>query len=248
MREEDSVAGRLHKDFRSGNPNEELGILLLKGVAAVATVPRPEDVGIDAIATLLREDANDMLIAENSFYVQFKSAADRTVKYVAHEVHWLHGLKLPFFIGSIRKADATIDLYAAHRLSQVLIENQYDEIELVLNPENDVHFGLNPKTEDVSEKSRRVDVGPPLLRWSINDIANRGAMNQVYSCLKTYLEAEQKNIDFRGIRYYEAISWETGKQPRCNEAACLMHGLSDAALAPVLRAMSPHLLAIKSLA
>ncbi len=49
------MPGRRHKHFRSGDINQELGILLLKGVAPVASVPRPEDFGIDAIGTLLRE-------------------------------------------------------------------------------------------------------------------------------------------------------------------------------------------------
>ena len=87
------MAGRRHKDFRSGDLNEDLGVLLLKSIAAVATVPRPEDVGIDAVATLLREGPGDMLIAENSFYVQFKSSGDREVTYSGHEVRWLGSLK-----------------------------------------------------------------------------------------------------------------------------------------------------------
>jgi hypothetical protein len=52
------MAGRRWEDFRSGNWNEELGFLLLKSIAAVAAVPRQEDFGIDAIATLLHSDGN----------------------------------------------------------------------------------------------------------------------------------------------------------------------------------------------
>jgi hypothetical protein len=70
------VVGRRPRDFRAGDLSEELGVALLKGIAAVATVPRPEDVGIDAIATLLREGPNRMLVAENSFYVQIKKAGE----------------------------------------------------------------------------------------------------------------------------------------------------------------------------
>ena len=127
------MAGRRHKDFRSGDLNEELGILLIKAVAAVATVPRPEDVGVDAVATLLRDAEDDLLIAENSFYVQFKSASDRKVKYVEHEVRWLENLKLPFFIGSVRKQDSAIDLYPTHRLSQAILEMQHKEVHLFLD-------------------------------------------------------------------------------------------------------------------
>ena len=40
------------RNLRSGDLHEELGIFLLKGVALVAPVPRQEDVGNDAFATL----------------------------------------------------------------------------------------------------------------------------------------------------------------------------------------------------
>ena len=42
--------------FRSGDLAEDLGIFLLKGVAVVAEVECQEDVGLDAVATLLRPD------------------------------------------------------------------------------------------------------------------------------------------------------------------------------------------------
>ena len=57
------MAGRRPGGFRRGDLNEELGILLLKSFATVATVPRAEDTGIDAIATLLRKDPKNLLIA-----------------------------------------------------------------------------------------------------------------------------------------------------------------------------------------
>ena len=50
------MPSRLRTSFRSGNLAEQLGLLLLKGIAAVADVPRSEDVGVDAVATLLRRD------------------------------------------------------------------------------------------------------------------------------------------------------------------------------------------------
>jgi hypothetical protein len=91
--------------------------LLLKVFATVATVPRPEDTGIDAVGTLLRDDGAGMVSAENSFYVQFKSASDRTGVYEGHEVVWLKNLKLPLFIGSVNKEEGGMDLFSTHRLA-----------------------------------------------------------------------------------------------------------------------------------
>lgn len=68
------MPGRRRTNCRSGDLNEHLG-LLLKGVAAVADVARPEDVGIDAIATLLRRDEDGNSYAEEGFLVQLKSSS-----------------------------------------------------------------------------------------------------------------------------------------------------------------------------
>jgi len=221
--------------------NEELGILLLKGIAAVAAVPRPEDVGVDAIATLLREGQNDFLIAENSFFVQFKSAADKKVKFKEHEVRWLETHKLPYFIGSVRKADSAIDLYAAHRLSQVLLENRYDEIEILLDPKNTTHLGMDPGTEEIRDRFRRVNIGPPLLSWSTSDLANAEFAREAYACIKPYLDAEQRNIEYRSIRYIEIISWETGQPPSCRQSSVHYQGMSEDQIHSIFRSMAPYL-------
>jgi hypothetical protein len=233
------VAGRRQKDFRSGDLNEELGILLLKHVAVVANVPRPEDVGIDAVATLLREDG-DLLIAESSFYVQFKSASCRSVTFKGHEVRWLEKLKLPFMIGSVSTADGTIALYAGHFLSRALVEQTWDEIELILDEMPNTRPG--PPSESV----RTVYAGPPLLRWSLADVSNAGTRRHAYDCLKPYLAAEQWNIDHRGIRYYDVIEWDTGQPTLRQYGSCILGASDGSDVLPVLRAMTPHLLALLS--
>ena len=67
------MPGRLRSSFRSGNLAEDLGLLLLKGIVAVAEVTHTEDIGLDAIATLLRLDNDGNLYAEDSFVVQLKA-------------------------------------------------------------------------------------------------------------------------------------------------------------------------------
>lgn len=240
------MAGRRHKDFRSGDLNEELGMLLLKGIAAVARVPRPEDIGIDAVATLLREGPNDALIAEDSFYVQFKSSTVRRVRFLGHEVRWLESLKLPFFIGSVRKADSAIDLYATHRLSRALLGTRYEEVELVVDPTNEVFEGIDPETEVVAEQYRRVNIGPPLLTWSTGDLSESEFVGQSYAILKPYLETEQRNIDYRGIRYIEKISWKTGEPPNCVQGSIAYQYFgSDEDILQVFRSMVPHMEALR---
>jgi hypothetical protein len=68
--------------FRSGFLAEDLGVLLLRGVALVAPVPRPsEDAHWDAVATLLRKESSYRVLPENAFYVQLKAVSEREILY-----------------------------------------------------------------------------------------------------------------------------------------------------------------------
>jgi hypothetical protein len=80
------MPGRLRTSFRSGNLAEQLGLLLLKGIAAVADVPRTEDVGLDAVATLLRRAPDGNCYAEDGFVVQLKSYSATSIEYRDHEL------------------------------------------------------------------------------------------------------------------------------------------------------------------
>src|SRR5438132_14267048 len=99
--EGEQMAGRLRTNFRSGNLAENLGLLLLKGIAAVADVPRTEDIGLDAVATLLRRDADGNCYAEDSFGVQLKAASETSLEYTDHGLTWFLGQSQPFFIGRV---------------------------------------------------------------------------------------------------------------------------------------------------
>jgi hypothetical protein len=200
------MAGRRHKSFRRGDVNEELGILLLKAFATVAPVPRPEDVGIDAIATLLRPGPNQMLIAEDSFYVQIKSASTRTIAYKGHEIEWLTQLKLPLFIGSVNASTCTMELFTCHTLSQALIEKPWKEVQLLLDA------GVPQISEDV----RFIHICPPALRWSASDLASETFKKANYPILKKHVRVEQKNCQLRTLRHLQRIKWQTNEAPEDN--------------------------------
>lgn len=111
------MAGRLRTSFRAGNLAEHLGLLLLKGIAAVADVPRTEDVGLDAVASLLRRDDDGNCYAEDSFVVQLKSESETTAEYPEHAVAWFTGQALPVFIGRVSLRDSRLALYPTLRVN-----------------------------------------------------------------------------------------------------------------------------------
>ena len=115
------MPGRLPSSFRSGNLAEHLGLLLLKGVAAIAEVSRPEDIGLDAIATLLRRDDDRNCYAEDSFVVQIKADSATTLEYRGHELKWFIGQTLPMFIGLVSLVESQISLYPTLFINQSVL-------------------------------------------------------------------------------------------------------------------------------
>ncbi len=187
---------KLHKDFRSGNLNEDLGLLLLKTISFVAPVPRTEDVGIDAVCTLHRQEGK-LLFAEDSFWVQLKSysktnSANNRIVYNDERCQWLKTLRLPFMVGFVDKSDLKIDLYPTSSLYSLLIVNP-QEITLKIGPQNSSSFSLD---EDGMVTGTILS---PLVSWSLRDAYDKDGshMRKVYEVLKEYFYLELINIETR---------------------------------------------------
>lgn len=232
------MAGRRSGGFRSGDLNAELGILLLKSFAAVAPVPRTEDTGIDAVATLLREGARNLLIAENSFFVQLKSHSVRTVELKEHEGVWVKNLRLPFFIGSDSKEQGAIELYSTHRLTEYLI---YDPPPLIrLHLDEGCEQGMTAEVWDAY-------IGPPIFTWTTAVFGDDDFPRRAYEVIKPHVEWEQLNIESRKVRYSRKITWETGKPPVLGGLSFTQSGSHDEiraaseAMAPALSALAIHI-------
>jgi len=104
------MPGAADTNLRRAYCQEDLGAVLLRGVAAVAPVPASQDVGIDTICTLLKPSGSRRLQAEGSFYVQLKARSVEEVIYSGDEIDWFCGLELPFFIGCVDLQTASISL------------------------------------------------------------------------------------------------------------------------------------------
>lgn len=223
------MAGQRHKDFRSGDLNEELGILLLKGLCAVAAVGRPDDVGIDAICTLLREAEDDILVAENTFYVQFKSMSVDPLEYVAHEVKWLKELELPFFIGSVAPETSSIALYPMHKLNTMFLHE--------LPAKMHIFFEKDPAKS--KKDGLLVHPGEPLLRWSVQDFRNKDFLSHAYAVLKRYLILERRNVHLRSMRFVEHLTWRTGSHTATNGYSYALSNINQEGEHNALRSMIP---------
>lgn len=203
------VAGKRDWNLRQGDIAEQLGILLMQSLTAVAPVPRTEDVGVDIVATLLRQEGNRRLIAEDAFYVQLKSASVTEVRYEDDEIQWLKSLELPFFIGSVDIRANTMRLFASHELlrfrSDPVLQQDVTKLRVFLEAGSPVGFD--------APRERRLHFGPPILQWTLSDHTNANVRELHYSILKNHLGLMQTNLLSASAGFHLQLEWQTNEVP-----------------------------------
>lgn len=201
------MSGRRLSSYRKGDWNEDLGILLLKLLAAVAPIPRQEDFGLDAIGTLLKPPQDNLVYAEQSFYIQLKSESKKTITYRDHELDWLRNLQLPLFIGAVSRKYSSLNFFPAHKLNEFFVLRDLKNLrELTIKLDDD---GAKRK---VNGESCELSIGPPLLSINITQASDSSFLKKAYQILEKYIRLEHQNILTRPLRYYRHIKWETNKK------------------------------------
>lgn len=224
------MPGVRDRNLRSGDLHEELGLVLLRAVALVAPVPRPEDVGTDAFATLVRPDGSRRLLPDVSFLVQLKASSVSVVSYEgADALNWVGNLEIPLFIGRVNLTAARIELFSTLRLHQILLEARYDAIHLLLDPDDEC-----PPVAG----GRRAYLGPPAHSWSLADADSPEFLTTAHAVLRPHVETLARNRRLRDIQYQEVLTWETGKPPV--RGAWMMSGPPSCDIRTTLSDMAPH--------
>jgi hypothetical protein len=222
------------KNPRQGNRAEELGLFLVGSFAAVAPVPRTHDVGLDAVATLLKPAKGRNYLAEDSFWVQFKAASVREITYGPDEMRWLSELQLPLFIGSVNLKGASIQLFSCHHVSEQLATKRPRAITCCLNDRPTRHL------DDPTSGTVAISLGPPVLAWGIAEGEDPAFLQQAYEVLKPWIQHEGKNAELRNFRYFRELTWETGKSPRPG-LTVMTSAMTEPLSAVVLQAALPYL-------
>ena len=197
------------KNLRSGDLAEQLGLLLLQNLALVAPIPRTEDIGIDAVVTLIRDYDSYRYVAEDSFFVQIKSASVLSINYSKDQVKWLYALELPFFIASVDRHTSRVKLFCAHRLSDALVTN-HDRDSIVIFLDN-----LNTDDEIVEADDNEIHIGPPILEWSMDDLEKDiNLPNRFYQIIKSHINIYKSSLKTRDIGWIEYTRWNTNELPK----------------------------------
>lgn len=206
------MVGRLDRNLRKGHRAELEGIDLLRPFSAVAPVPQTDDVGFDAVATLLRADGR-FLYAEDSFCVQFKAHSVREIDLEPHKYTWFHTLSMPLFIGSVDVGSKAIELFTTHRLAAHPNTKDMKSATLYLDPGHGSMEG----------DCMRLWLGPPVLRWTVNEVESPDFQALAYSVLKQWLTTEYVNLGLRRIRTKKAVwQWMTNEVPEPGRMTALV--------------------------
>ena len=198
------MPGRLRTNFRSGNLTEHLGLLLLKSIAAIADVPRTEDVGLDAVATLLRPDRDGNCYAEDGFVVQLKSDSENSVQYSGHQLSWFLSQSQPMFIGLVSRKHARISLYPTLHANQAVLALHAEQITM--------QFG-KPETSypwaGGSRNSATVWLGAPLLSWTLLQMDDAAWLESAYGTLKRFLGIARRERELLSFGQCSRLEWST---------------------------------------
>jgi hypothetical protein len=222
-------------NVRVGDIAEALGLLLLQGAAAVAPVPRTADVGLDAIATLLHKFDARRLLADNSFYVQFKTSTVREIEFEGEQVNWLFQLELPLFVGSIVVAESKIELFACHSVTQAVIENRApDKVVLHLDQQDETKAPSN---------CRWLNLGPAVHSWTLSDVGSADFLESTHAILKPHLDTARRNIELGRCGRFETLRWQTGQSPAMSGIRRLAGGPDDSRFLRTLNLTMPYLVA-----
>jgi hypothetical protein len=236
------MPGRLRTNFRSGNLAEHLGLLLLKGIAAVADVPRTEDVGLDAVATLLRRDADGNCYAEDGFVVQLKSDSETSMEYRDHQLRWLCAQSQPMFIGIVSRKDARISLYPTLHANHAVLALQAEQITMLFcKSEGPYPWAGGPGN------SATVWLGPPLLSWTLTEMDDAPWLETAYDILRRFLGIARREYQLLSLGQCSELTWSTNDKDSIRSSRLRMmqghpdnfHGVADQCM-PGLNALLLH--------
>lgn len=225
------MPGRLGRNLREGHRAEGLGVELLRPLCAVAQVPQTEDVGFDAVATILRADGR-FLMAEQSFCAQFKARSVATIAYDRAAYDWLRKLALPLFIGSVDLAMGEIALYTTHHAACRIDAEHYSSLVMSLKPSSGTEKGVLHQY-----------LGEPILRWTERESRSSAFQKQAHAVLAAWVATEQVHYPLRSIKTTEAVRWKTNELPQTD--GTMMLGHPDDIRADV-EAAAPYLMKIGS--
>lgn len=235
------MPGKQLFSYSEGNRAQILATYVLSSLAAVVTVPREVDYGLDLLCTLTHHEGN-ALYAGRAFGVQVKSASDSKIRYggidkngkwKGYELKWLFGQDQPIIICVADLKKWSVRLYSTARIwflyYQVGIPTEVILIpDLELRDEPFQPVSAQDRYEDArvdiadevssmgNGYSYKVPLGKPIAEILVDDPDRRETRDALRECLNSWLDLDYRNIRHRKMDVpftEEWISWEANANP-----------------------------------
>jgi len=169
-------------------------------------------VGTDAVATLIRREGS-LLFAEDSFFVQIKTASQREIHFEEAGLNWLRALKLPYLLLSVDLKTASLELFVLVRASGH--PNFRDR--------KTATFYLDEVQFDLTGDGMRVYLGPPILRWTPADAQTAEFQQIAYEVLREWIVLENEDLNLRKLGITRPLEeWKTNVKPRRTGGSIIM--------------------------
>lgn len=234
------MPGRLGRNLRKGHLAENLGILILRGFCAVTQIRQEDDIGIDAVATLMQEEGN-RLVAVGSFAVQIKAASVSEIKYSGDEIRWFLDQRVPLFVAVVDINASSFAIYPTSPARRVM---QFPDVENLI-----LTFDTLETTESQrcrqEGKDLRVKLGPPIFTCNENESRSDSFAARVFKTMSSWIDFENRNIEIGRINKGMVAKWETDGSPKpfCFYGTGNAESLPDdmEAALPYIEKLSQHL-------
>jgi len=196
---------------------------MLRTLGAVAEVPRSEDVGIDAVVSLLRPDSDGNVYAEDSFVVQLKTASQPPMSYADHEFVWLMSQSLPMFIGRVSVDECSVELFSTILVDKAVWATFAESVT--------IQFGVRDTggAWNTAHERKHADVwlGPPVLSWNVSHTRDPAWHSNAYAILKRFLEKAVRERELLKLHQSSQLRWQTNDLSSIRSAGIMQRGHPD---------------------
>lgn len=233
---EKAMSGRRPGNVRSGHRAEALGVYAFTEFCAVARVPLEEDIGWDAVCTILNPDPKDArrLWAGASCWVQFKTESTPKDEYDADGKKWLASLPLPLFYCTVNKEERRFRVYTTYNAWPGLLDLRRK----MMLPDQPAGTPLVLGLGDGAVEGGGIPLGPPILEWRLEQKDFPRTAREV---LGAWIALSQKQLLLGAIGVDVKCEWTSNAVPVEQKAGQAVLNSGSDVDKVFLENLAPHL-------
>lgn len=219
-----NVPGRRHAMDSAGSTYEDCARLLLGRIASLVQVPREKDFGIDFyLQPRIAAGPRTETVAElGSLQVKGGDQAlayggvDQTGAWREYEFTWLRSIATPLYLARVDAACTAVELFSLWPLWLIFWRQTVSPFEIILTTQPrsaEAYTWRDPQASGHPDGTGKgdgmkwtVDLGPPFLRLTNDDLQNRGFQQRATTLLRTWIAHDRLTL----MRYHQFIPVLTG--------------------------------------